>query len=145
MSNRDNFVSQAMRDGYSEAEALDEYNERYDDMGADDYDEDTGPEAKPLRLERFVGVTAYTVGLANRAYGGPEEGGWWYDTFEPVRVFYVTNKRSARVRLRLEALCKRMNKAEGRRDPSSVSCDGYWTVSGGAVTRPQPEGRPYYS
>ncbi len=27
-----------------------------------------------------------TVYLIDRAYGGPEEGGWWYDTGERVRI-----------------------------------------------------------
>lgn len=29
-------------------------------------------------------VTVITVFEAGREYGGPEEGGWWYDTGEPV-------------------------------------------------------------
>src|ERR1043166_7338265 len=32
---------------------------------------------------RLVGVKAFTVGMVERAYGGPEEGGWWFDDFEP--------------------------------------------------------------
>lgn len=31
-----------------------------------------------------LGPWVVTVAIANRAYGGPEEGGWWYDTFDPT-------------------------------------------------------------
>jgi hypothetical protein len=117
-------------------------------------EEDVVPMDKPVRLERFVGVMAFTVGLADRAFGGREEGGWWYDTFEPQRVFYVkvtgyipgtahpTNKH---VREKLERWCERMNREEQRHEPGSVLCEGYWTVVSEAVTKPQPEERPYYS
>lgn len=33
------------------------------------------------RRAEWVSVALYTV---SQAYGGPEEGGWWYDTFELV-------------------------------------------------------------
>lgn len=36
-------------------------------------------------------MTTYLLAFyeINRAYGGPEEGGWWYDTGRLVRVFRV--------------------------------------------------------
>lgn len=32
----------------------------------------------------------------SRHYGGPEEGGWWYDWYELVNVRIFKNKRAAR-------------------------------------------------
>ena len=45
-----------------------------------DYDDpsDEAPEAPPSPI---VFVNAY---LVHRCYGGPEEGGWWYDAGEPL-------------------------------------------------------------
>jgi hypothetical protein len=34
-------------------------------------------------------VTAYEV---SRHYGGPEEGGWWFDWYEPLATFPVTDQ-----------------------------------------------------
>lgn len=42
-------------------------------------------------------ITAYAV---TRNYGGPEEGGWWYDWYKPIetvavpKVFQRKNKRA---------------------------------------------------
>ena len=33
-------------------------------------------------------LTAYTV---DRCYGGPEEGGWWYDNYQPIASIPVLN------------------------------------------------------
>lgn len=36
------------------------------------------------RQARLYGVTVYEMG---QQWGGPEEGGWWYDTYHPLAVF----------------------------------------------------------
>jgi hypothetical protein len=45
-------------------------------------------------------VTLYEV---SRDYGGPEEGGWWYDWWTPVKTFKARDDRHAeRLRDRLQ-------------------------------------------
>jgi len=46
-----------------------------------------GFEAVPENQIVFVNVYSIT-----RHYGGPEEGGWWYDWLECIEVFPVKNK-----------------------------------------------------
>lgn len=46
------------------------------------------PEVYPGRLETIRYVNAYDV---DRAFGGHEEGGWWYDTQEPISSVKVRN------------------------------------------------------
>ena len=61
---------------------------------------------------RFV-VAVYE---RDRAYGGPEEGGWWYDTGDLVRVMSV-EKTEARAYER----CRRINRAlEAKRETSGI-------------------------
>ncbi len=70
------------------------------------------------------------VYLTNRAWGGPEEGSWWYDTGEPVRALPTyTREKAERVLRAAEAICARWNQREGRREPSSVLCDGYYAAA----------------
>lgn len=116
-------------------------------MSADlDYEEDDDiPEILDRPIIRYIGVAAFTVGLDNKRYGGPEEGGWWYDTFAPIRVFCVPQRLADRCYHRLERWCKRMNEQEGRYPPSSVLCRGWWAVQREIVTTDQPEGRQGYS
>lgn len=54
-------------------------------------------------LLRLAGVAALTIGVVERVYGGPEEGGWWYDHFTPRRVFVVPRRR-------LQALARRLQR-----------------------------------
>lgn len=48
----------------------------------------------------------YVVGLyeLDRQYGGPEEGGWWYDSGELVRIMAVTHGAE-----KASQLCRRAN------------------------------------
>jgi len=41
-------------------------------------------------------VAFYSI---DREYGGPEEGGWWYDSGSLVRVFAVTKSKSQAYRM----------------------------------------------
>jgi hypothetical protein len=52
--------------------------------------EDEPQEPPPVRGKYLVAF--YTD---NQAYGGSEEGGWWYDTGELVRVFALETTREA--------------------------------------------------
>jgi hypothetical protein len=67
----------------------------------------------------------------NRAYGGPEEGGWWYDVGKILdraraRRFGPDQEQEARAYLaELSAHAAQVNREEGRREPGSVLCDGW--------------------
>lgn len=54
-----------------------------------------------------IGVFTCTFGEVYRAYGGPEEGGWWYDHFTPLRVLRVPRKLRDRLLGKLERLIER--------------------------------------
>ena len=93
--------------------------------------------------------TVYVVAvyLCDRAYGGPEEGGWWYDTGEMARII-----RTFKDEDRAEAYATRMNSLlnatinKGRRDISSVLSDGkyYAEVHKNIAPHHYPERRPHY-
>ena len=65
--------------------------------------------------------------LANRAYGGPEEGGWWYDTgtFVACHGTYPTPDAAATARDAKGSWLA--NRRKGLHEPSSVLCAG-WPV-----------------
>ena len=107
-------------------------------------------------MTKFV-VAAYDVG---RAYGGPEEGGWWYDVGSHVRTLSV----HAREEEAYER-CRRLNRSlnggadaqgfklppsigpnVGRSDPSSVACNGWIQAEVHEDHAPAgyPDARPHY-
>jgi hypothetical protein len=79
------------------------------------------------------------VTLHDRAYGGPEEGGWWYDTYQPnvteahqltyeaggPWLFRDLKHAQAKVKWLDEQLV-RVN--EGRASPNSVLSQGVWAA-----------------
>lgn len=92
-------------------------------------------------------VAVYDVGLS---YGGPEEGGWWYDAGSLVRVCRVFRSED-----RAYAYCRRLNARlssrvfgpnVGRYPKSSVLSDGQFEACTFEDTAPAgfPESRPYY-
>ena len=93
--------------------------------------------------------TTYVVAvyLCDRAWGGPEEGGWWYDTGELVRIIrtFKDEERAAVHATRMNSLLNAtINK--GRRDISSVLSDGcyYAEVHENIAPQHYPERRPHY-
>ena len=75
-------------------------------------------ERNPFRVNEY---------LTNRACGGPEEGGWWYDTGQFIEChgrFATRAEAEAEVEARKAWLA---DKRDGQYTPSSVLCDG-WTV-----------------
>lgn len=110
-------------------------------MDQDLYQGETVPEDKYATVQtRMVGVVAYTFGMEDRAYGGSEEGGWYYTSFEPLRVFYVPARSAHRFAVRLRRYADRLN--EGRREISSVLSEGRYAVRHGHEGHTP---RPYYS
>lgn len=79
-----------------------------------------------------------TIYLVNRSYGGPEEGGWWYDTGDPVFTIRVNGRNRLHYRRIAERFCRLYNR--GRRDLSSILCEGVYRW--GESNKP---GKPYPS
>lgn len=87
------------------------------------------------------------VYMTDRAYGGPEEGGWWFDYGEHVRTVRTFPNAA-----RADAYAKRMNNVldrtlnKGRREISSVLSEGRYSAEVHQGLAPQfyPETRPHY-
>jgi hypothetical protein len=87
------------------------------------------------------------VHLVDKAYGGPEEGGWWYQTGEHVRTLRVfgCNERAVTYARRLDRLLDAtLNK--GRRPISSVLSEGRYEadVFEHVVPEHYPATKPHY-
>jgi hypothetical protein len=104
--------------------------------------------ALAAREPRHTYVVA--VYLEDRAYGGPEEGGWWYDVGSLTRVVRVFKRECIAA-----AYCRKLNARLqsrafgpnlGRREISSVLSDGEYCARVFADTAPAgfPERRPRY-
>jgi len=95
---------------------------------------------------------AYTVAvyLCDRAYGGPEEGGWWYDCGVPseehahfTRGFKREKAAYAYARRLNERYAEQWN--QGRRDISSVLSEGqFYAEAHEGTPAPYPKVRPHY-
>jgi hypothetical protein len=93
-------------------------------------DEATVEEVGGLRVEPAAGKYHIALYLEDRAYGGPEEGGWWYDCGVVVadgseaafnKAFDTEKEALEHMAKHLEAVAE-MNK--GRREISSVLSEG---------------------
>ena len=84
------------------------------------------------------------VYIEDRAYGGPEEGGWYYGTREPERCIPVTTwSQAERAARRVERVLECWN--EGRPSISSVLSRGRYRVDVERhPARTSPEQRPHY-
>ena len=65
----------------------------------------------------------------DRAYGGPEEGGWYYDTGVVVKSMPVLRGKAERLLERVQAWCERRNIEERRRPAWSVLSSGDYLVA----------------
>jgi len=88
---------------------------------------------------RMIGVVCFTAGRVERLYGGPEEGGWYYDAFEPLRYFTVPAAKADRMRHWLKRWEERGNR--GARPLHSVLSTGLRRVVSGMERRTP---RPHY-
>lgn len=94
---------------------------------------------------RLFWINTYAT---DRRFGGREEGGWWYDTGEPVASrFAGPFKWLARRMYRAEKLCAKIyNNLHRLHDPSSTLSEGEWRVVYIEHHPPRrfPEARPRY-
>ena len=92
----------------------------------------------PLEMD-WGGPWVVTVVMADRRYGGPEEGGWYYDTYDPTHpdAMELAKEHSAgtvhwdwpeanAAAERLEAICAAANAEERRRSKDSVLSRGVY-------------------
>ena len=106
-------------------------------------------------LEDVTPQVYANIYLWDRAFGGREEGGWWYDTHDPFTGYLDSDNNppahgkfasEAQAVAALEAIeewCAAENQM--RRHPSSVLSEGHYVVLlEGFPSMPQPEHRPRY-
>lgn len=66
--------------------------------------------------------------ILNQSFGGPEEGGWWYTTGEPVKIaatfFNLENARKAQSALQERIDAERNKPMGARANLYSVACEG---------------------
>ena len=103
-------------------------------------------------MEEENKAKTYVIGLyeVELAYGGPEEGGWWYRRGQLVRtvaVFRNENKAyaySRKLNRRLES--REFGPNRGKRELSSVLSDGEYQIEVHENLAPAfyPEVRPHY-
>lgn len=88
-----------------------------------------------------------TIYLIDRAYGGGEEGGWWFTYGEPtdteLNQVCINKGFAKRYAEKLEAIVKKWNR--GRHDIYSVLSEGIYEVRLETVPpAPFPSERPHY-
>lgn len=95
-------------------------------------------------------VYSVTFYLTDRAYGGPEEGGWYFDTAEPIpgrRVWMTECEDTAhRIAGRLNAFIRATGANGDRRPVHSVLSEGELRAEVcEGLPHSMPERRPFYS
>lgn len=95
----------------------------------------------------YDGFKFVNVYYTDSGYGGPEEGGWYYDTGS-LDSSYPVKGTEDEVRARLhevQEIVDKRNEDEGNHKPSSVLCNGWlacWIED--HPGKSYPEHRPYY-
>jgi hypothetical protein len=137
-------------DGYNKIE---EVTVRWDD-GRVDTSPLSGESAScDWELTDITPLVYANLYLHDRAYGGCEEGGWWYDTYapadndwntEPPPHGHLGSPESAKKAVEaLKAWCNEENR--DRRSPSSVLSEGHFVVILEAwPAEHSPSQRPHY-
>jgi hypothetical protein len=90
-----------------------------------------------------------SIHLVDRAFGGPEEGGWWFDYGEPDGEFwsytrlFATEEEAVEYGETLNPVIRRLNR--GRPEISSVLSKGEyrWVIQDG-YPHVWPHSKPHY-
>jgi hypothetical protein len=77
-----------------------------------------------------------------QSYGGPEEGGWWYEAGRPVATHFVFSKKSA-IKRCIE-LAKEFEVADQETIYDSRGLTAYDITFRDGYGQPYPSERPYY-
>jgi hypothetical protein len=117
------------------------------------YDKDTGETSTREYLEVDPDFYSAAIYVTNRRYGGPEEGGWWYDVGEPAlepgmailtRVFR-TREDAYKHAAYLNGVIAAKEWNKHNRPPSSVACSGWYEARVEAgYPKEYPDERPHY-
>jgi hypothetical protein len=104
-----------------------------------------------LKVYKETGRWVVSIMLVDRAYGGPEEGGWWFnygqvapEHAKHTKVFNDEKEAENYLgNLRID-VCKKLN--EGRRDIGSVLSEGIYeaVMQEGSEPHNWPRVRPHY-
>lgn len=88
--------------------------------------------------------------LIDRAYGGSEEGGWWYECGKPSdehcehTMGFDKEDNAIKYARSLDALCDQLN--DGRPQIGHSNSKGrYWPIVSDGNPKPFPTTRPFYS
>ena len=104
--------------------------------------------SEPVYEYKIVTPKCYVnVYLHDRAYGGPEEGGWWYDYWEPVDEMCQRFATEEEAENFLDEAEKEAESENGQRrsDIGSVLSEGRYEVRLEAwPAEREPKQRPYY-
>jgi hypothetical protein len=85
----------------------------------------------------------FAVYRVDRAYGGPEEGGWWFDYGEVEERFPITCEEDAQALFEIAVKAGYDN--EGRRPIWSVASDGVFEfIASWSLPMDWPEASPRY-
>ena len=137
--------------------ALEEDMDGYTDKVTVRWETGAIEERNPGELEEITPKLYVNLYMHDRAYGGPQEGGWWYDTYAPVSEedaewehakppkfgLFATEAKAEDARNELEGWCNLAN--ETRRSPSSVLSEGHYVAMLEAwPAEYQPSSRPFY-
>ena len=107
---------------------------------------------EPPEPEEFKGPWSVAVFRIDRAYGGPEEGGWWYGCGEPVLapnwpvpVFYTTLEAAREGREAMDSEIEKLGLNDGLPSIDSVLSEGrYCAQISDGMPAAFPKTRPYY-
>jgi len=86
--------------------------------------------------------TVITIHETCLRYGGPEEGGWWYQQGEPVLSHCIFSKKQA-----IQTYVKYFEEYEIEGQPSlgdSTTYSNYELMFSNALARAYPETKPHY-
>lgn len=102
-----------------------------------------------MRDRTFIDVTPCcycNVYLYDRAYGGPEEGGWWYDEFTPVADECLEHISEEHAQAHADkAIAWAAEENSHRASPHSVHGEGHYVVRVEAYpAEAYPKARPHY-
>ena len=105
-----------------------------------EYNQDTD-ESCPIFSPKNWWVNVY---LQDRAYGGSEEGGWWYDIGEvKTGILCYGNSEAEEIRNQMKEVCEMWN--EDRYPISSVLSDGqYYVYIEEEPPKDWPDSFPHY-
>ena len=136
-----------IRQRIAELEAIEGIEDKINNL---EYDPEA-IELVDLRAQIEEGIPFYSVSihLYDRAYGGPEEGGWWFDYGEPddgqwhfTRLFSTYREAKAYADT-LDPITDKLN--EGRPDIGSVVSDGRFGIFiQEGYPHAWPKKRPHY-